>query len=98
MLISLFSDLNNTDLSEETAALVDLVENGAYLLRTVDSILKDVNTVSEISGSISPCTLLGILRVYDIVGSCLNFCRYKCLKFPQICSKTANISLCGKLQ
>ncbi|XP_064388722.1 uncharacterized protein LOC135336790 isoform X2 [Halichondria panicea] len=37
--------------SEETAALVDLVENGANLLRSVDSLLKDIHTLSGFSGN-----------------------------------------------
>ena len=41
---------NVTDQSEETAALVDLVENGANLLRSVDSLLKDIHTLSGFSG------------------------------------------------
>ncbi len=42
---------NVADQSEETATLVDLVESGANLLNTVNYLLKDVCTVSEISGS-----------------------------------------------
>ena len=37
------------DQSEETAALVDLVESGASLLNTIDSLLKDIYTLSEIA-------------------------------------------------
>ncbi len=48
MSINLSPDLNDTDQSEETAALVDLVESGANLLRTVDSLLKDVQRLTEI--------------------------------------------------
>ena len=57
MLISLSPDLNDTDQSEETAALVDLVETGANLLRTVDSLLKDVRTFNEISHPKTECAL-----------------------------------------
>ena len=42
--------LNGTDQSEETAALVDLVENGANLLRAVDCLLRDIHTLSGVSG------------------------------------------------
>ncbi len=42
--------LNGTDQSEETAALVDLVENGANLLRTVVSLLRDINTLNAVNG------------------------------------------------
>ncbi len=49
MLISVSPDLNNTDQSEETAAFVGLVECGTYLLRTVDSLLKDIQKLDEIS-------------------------------------------------
>ncbi len=42
--------LVGTDQSEETAALVDLVENGANLLRAVDCLLRDIHTLSEVSG------------------------------------------------
>ncbi|XP_064385034.1 uncharacterized protein LOC135333939 isoform X4 [Halichondria panicea] len=38
------------DQSEETAALVDLVENGANLLRAVDCLLRDIHTLSGVSG------------------------------------------------
>ncbi|XP_064389780.1 uncharacterized protein LOC135337741 isoform X5 [Halichondria panicea] len=38
------------DQSEETAALVDLVDNGANLLRTVDCLLRDIRTLSGVSG------------------------------------------------
>ncbi|XP_064384980.1 uncharacterized protein LOC135333886 isoform X2 [Halichondria panicea] len=38
------------DQSDETAALVDLVENGANLLRTVDCLLRDIHTLSGVSG------------------------------------------------
>ncbi|XP_064385255.1 uncharacterized protein LOC135334125 isoform X2 [Halichondria panicea] len=40
-----------TDQSEETAALVDLVENGANLLRAVDCLLRDIHTLSGVSGN-----------------------------------------------
>ena len=46
--------LNGTDQSEETAALIDLVENGANLLRAVDRLLRDMHTLSGVSGE---CTL-----------------------------------------
>ncbi len=46
--------LNGTDQSEETAALVYLVENGANLLRVVDCLLRDIHTLSGVSGE---CTL-----------------------------------------
>ncbi len=46
--------LNGTDQSEETAALVDLVEDGANLLRAVDCLLRDIHTVNGVSGE---CTL-----------------------------------------
>ena len=36
------------DQSEKTAALVDLVESGTSLLKTIDSLLKDINTISDI--------------------------------------------------
>ncbi|XP_064384748.1 uncharacterized protein LOC135333670 isoform X2 [Halichondria panicea] len=39
------------DQSEETAALVDLVENGANLLRAVDCLLRDIHTLSAVSGN-----------------------------------------------
>ncbi|XP_064389764.1 uncharacterized protein LOC135337740 isoform X2 [Halichondria panicea] len=39
------------DQSEETAALVDLVENGANLLRAVDCLLRDIHTLSGVSGN-----------------------------------------------
>ncbi len=39
-----------TDQSEETAALVDLVDSGASLLDTVNYLLTEVHVVSEISG------------------------------------------------
>ena len=42
--------LNGTDQSEKTAALVDLVENGANLLRAVDCLLRDIHTLSGVSG------------------------------------------------
>ncbi len=42
-------DLNDTDRCEEIAALVDLVECGTNLLRTVNSLLKDIQTLNEIS-------------------------------------------------
>ncbi|XP_064389781.1 uncharacterized protein LOC135337743 [Halichondria panicea] len=38
------------DQSEETAALVDLVDNGANLLRVVDCLLRDIRTLSGVSG------------------------------------------------
>ncbi|XP_064385076.1 uncharacterized protein LOC135333972 [Halichondria panicea] len=38
------------DQSDETAALVDLVENGANLLRAVDCLLRDIHTLSGVSG------------------------------------------------
>ncbi|XP_064384761.1 uncharacterized protein LOC135333677 isoform X2 [Halichondria panicea] len=41
---------NCLDQSEETAALVDLVENGANLLRAVDCLLRDMRTLSGVSG------------------------------------------------
>ena len=47
--------LNGTDRSEETVALVDLVENGANLLRAVDCLLRDIHTLSGFSGE---CTLI----------------------------------------
>ncbi len=62
MLISLSPDLNNTDQCEETAALIDLVESGTNLLRTVDFLLLDVQRVSEISDS-RKCPLPGILII-----------------------------------
>ena len=59
VLISLSPGLNDTDQCEETAALVDLVESGASLLRTMDSLLNDVHRLNKISGSMlllcSPC-------------------------------------------
>ncbi|XP_064404111.1 uncharacterized protein LOC135349511 isoform X2 [Halichondria panicea] len=39
------------DQSDETAALVDLVENGANLLRAVDCLLRDIHTLSGVSGN-----------------------------------------------
>ena len=42
--------LNGTDQSDETAALVDLVENGANLLRAVDCLLRDIHILSGVSG------------------------------------------------
>ena len=75
--------LNGTDQSEETAALVDLVENGANLLRAVDCLLRDIHTLSAVSGK---CTLLsesvhvlsiylyriaGIFRGYTFSRKCL---------------------------
>ena len=39
-----------TDQSEETAALVDLVESGAGLLRTVDRLLRDMKILSAVDG------------------------------------------------
>ncbi|XP_064385275.1 uncharacterized protein LOC135334138 [Halichondria panicea] len=39
------------DQSEETAALIDLVENGANLLRAVDRLLRDMHTLSGVSGN-----------------------------------------------
>ncbi|XP_064384751.1 uncharacterized protein LOC135333672 isoform X2 [Halichondria panicea] len=41
---------NCLDRSEETVALVDLVENGANLLRAVDCLLRDIHTLSGFSG------------------------------------------------
>ena len=38
----------SADHFEETAAIVDLVEGGANLLKTINSLLKDINTVSDI--------------------------------------------------
>ena len=43
-----------TDQSKETAALVDLVKNGANLMRAVDCLLRDIRTLSGVSGE---CTL-----------------------------------------
>ncbi len=42
--------MNGTDQSEETVALAALVESGVSLLNTVNYLLQDVCTVSEISG------------------------------------------------
>ncbi len=50
MLITL-SHSDVTDQSEERTALVDLVESGASLLNTMNCLLKNVHTVSKISGS-----------------------------------------------
>ena len=37
-----------TDQSEKVAALEDLVEGGANLLRTVDGLLRDIQTLGDI--------------------------------------------------
>ena len=47
-----------TDQSEEAAALVDLVENGANLLRAVDLALREIDTLS------GECTLSELCCVY----------------------------------
>ncbi len=57
-----------TDQSEETAALVDLVENGANLLRAVDCLLRDMRTLSGVSGE---CTLSESCHVLSIKGTYL---------------------------
>ncbi len=64
--------LNGTDQSEETAALVDLVENGANLLRAVDSLLRDIRTLSGVSGEYNytllsePCCVSSIYLPYIV--------------------------------
>ena len=40
------------DQSEETAALMDLIESGTNLLRTIVHLLKDVQTLSEMSSEL----------------------------------------------
>ncbi len=50
--------LNDTDQLEETAALVDLVENGANLLRAVDCLLRDIRTLSGVSGECPKSVML----------------------------------------
>ena len=42
-----------TDQSEETAALVDLVESGAGLLRTVDGLFRDMRILSDVGASVN---------------------------------------------
>ncbi len=54
--------LNDTDQLEETAALVDLVENGANLLRAVDCLLRDIHTLSGVSGE---CPMSVMLCFYS---------------------------------
>ena len=49
-ILNVTSFLSFSDQSEETAALADLVENGANLLRSVDCLLTDIHTLSGFSG------------------------------------------------
>ena len=74
--------LNGTDQSEETAALVDLVENGANLLRAVDCLLRDIHTLSGVSGEftlsesvyrVSTYRIAGIFRGYKFRGNAFRF-------------------------
>ena len=66
--------LNGTDQSEETAALVDLVDNGANLLRTVDCLLRDIRTLSGVSGEFTLSESVYRVSTYRIAGI---FLRYK---------------------
>ncbi|XP_064385250.1 uncharacterized protein LOC135334123 isoform X3 [Halichondria panicea] len=62
-----------TDQSEETAALVDLVENGANLLRAVDCLLRDIHTLSGVSGpSAKRVTLQELVEQYNLTDEQLN--------------------------
>ena len=60
--------LNGTDQSEETAALVDLVDNGANLLRTVDCLLRDIRTLSGVSGEFTLSESVYRVSTYRIAG------------------------------
>ncbi|XP_064385072.1 uncharacterized protein LOC135333968 isoform X2 [Halichondria panicea] len=61
------------DQSEETAALVDLVENGANLLRAVDCLLRDIHTLSGVSGpSAKRVTLQELVEQYNLTDEQLN--------------------------
>ena len=45
--------MNYSDQSEMSAALIDLVESGANLLRAVDCLLRDMQTLSTLSSELN---------------------------------------------
>ncbi len=65
--------LVGTDQSEETAALVDLVDNGANLLKAVDCLLRDIHTLNGVSGK---WTL--IVRVMSVSLISCTLCNVPC--------------------
>ncbi len=73
--------LNGTDQSDETAALVDLVENGANLLRVVDCLLRDIHTLSGVSGECTLFVRVMLCIEYYILLSRLQACN-KSQSFP----------------
>ena len=62
------------DQSEETAALVDLVESGASLLRTVNNLLEDLQTLSAVN---SKCYIYVTFRCLFCTCS-ITTCTFQC--------------------
>ncbi len=72
----------------DPAALVDLVESGANLLNTVNYLLKDVRTVSEISGS-RKCTSTSMY----VSSECPAFCLCTSISVLYVCVHIVRITI-----